>query len=288
MRFLHCSDVHITQDYFSVPPWRLGWRRSLALFELSVGGRARKYAQARATLRQIAQDMGPLKVDHLIVSGDLTQYSTEWEFKGARESLGDVAADKRRCTVIPGNHDRYTPGAVRDGRFERYFGHLLESDLPGYAREGPFPFVRLLGEDVAIVGLSSARVPFVPGMSFGYVGRAQLEGLQELIRDPKLAHRAVLVLVHHAPRTDKNRPDKPLHGLRDGEALLRALPGPRFAVLHGHIHRRYYHPATDTLPHAFGAGSSTEKDHEGYWIIDVRDGKVVGGEAHRPGVLQAA
>ncbi len=287
MRFLHCSDVHITQDYFTVPPWRLGWRRSLALFELSVGGRAKKYAQARQTLKQITSDMAPLKVDHLIVSGDVTQYSTEWEFKGAREALGEVAADPQRCTVIPGNHDRYTPGAVRDGRFERYFGHLLVSDLPQYAREGPFPFVRLLGDEVAVVGLSSARVPLVPGFSFGYVGKAQLEGLRALLQDKKLAHRAVLVLVHHAPRTHKNKPDKLLHGLMDGEALLRALPGPRYAVLHGHIHKRYYHPATATLPHAFGAGSSTERDHEGYWVIDVRDGQVVGGEAYRPGVAAA-
>src|SRR5262245_36932259 len=108
MRFLHCSDVHITQDYFSVPPWRLGWRRSLALFERSVGGRAKRYAQARQTLTQIASDMGPLQADHLIVSGDVTQYSTEWEFKGARDALGAVVADRQRCTVIPGNHDRYT------------------------------------------------------------------------------------------------------------------------------------------------------------------------------------
>ncbi|MGQ0504982.1 MAG: metallophosphoesterase family protein [Myxococcaceae bacterium] len=284
MRLLHCSDVHITQDYFSVPPWQLGWRRGLALLELSIGGRARKYAQAKQTLRQIANDVPTRGADHLIVTGDLTQYATEWEFQGAREALGEVAADKQRCTVIPGNHDRYTPGAVKHARLERYFGHLLESDLPQYRREGEYPFVRLLGEDVAVVGLSSARVPAVPGVSFGRVGEAQLEGLRALIDDPQVKPRAVLVLVHHAPRTASNRRDSKLHGLIDGEALLSLLPGPRFAVLHGHIHRRYHHPATSTSPHTFGAGSSTEKDHEGYWLIDVRDGKIQGGEVHRPGV----
>ncbi len=287
MRFLHCSDVHITQDYFTVPPWKLGWRRSLALFELSVGGRARKYAAARQTLRQIADDMAPLQADHLIVSGDLTQYSTDWEFKGAREALGEVAADRQRCTVIPGNHDRYTPGALREGRFERYFGHLTHSDLPGYAREGAYPFVRLLGGDVAVVGLCSARVPLVPGMSFGVIGEAQLSGLAALLQDPKLTGRAVLVLVHHAPRTHRDRPDKPMHGLRDADALMHLLPGPRFAVLHGHIHKRYHHRATATRPHLFGAGSSTERSHEGYWLIDVRGGQVVGGEVYRPGARAA-
>ena len=57
----------------------------------------------------------------------------------------------------------------------------------------------------------------------------------------------------------------------------------RFAVLHGHIHRRYYHPPSSSQPHTFGAGSSTARGHEGYWIIEVKDGHVFGGTQHSPG-----
>ncbi len=285
MRFLHCSDVHITQDYFRAPLYKLGWRRWIALLELSVGGRAKRYAHARPTLTQITQDMEVLGVDHLLVTGDVTQYSTEWEFRGAREALGALGSDKRRCSVIPGNHDRYTPGALRAARFEKYFGHLLESDLPEFAREGPFPFVRLVGEQAAVVGLCSARVPKLPGIANGYLGERQLTAMKAIVDDPRLAHRALLIMVHHAPRTHLNKTDRRLHGLLDGEELLRLVPGPRFAVLHGHIHKRYHHPATATLPHAFGAGSSTEKGDEGYWIIEVEDGKVIRGEAYRPGAV---
>jgi hypothetical protein len=52
------------------------------------------------------------------------------------------------------------------------------------------------------------------------------------------------------------------------------LPGPRFAVLHGHIHRRYHHPATAKRPHIFGAGSSTQHGREGCWLIDVAAGQI--------------
>jgi 3',5'-cyclic AMP phosphodiesterase CpdA len=287
MRFLHCSDVHVTQDYFHSPIRKLGWRRWIALFELKFGGRARHYAQAGQTLRAIASDVSRHRADHLIVSGDLTAYATEAEFQGARAALSPLADDKRRCTVIPGNHDTYTPGSTADRRFERYFGHLLDSDLPEYCREGPFPFVRLLGDvaqgdGAAVVGLLSARVPLIPGFSFGRIGEAQLEGLKALISDPRLDGRAVLVVVHHAPLARSGRKDKPLHGLVDGEQLYQVVRGERFAVLHGHIHQRYHHAANEQRPHQFGAGSSTCEGREGYWLIDVKDGKIADWKMEAP------
>jgi 3',5'-cyclic AMP phosphodiesterase CpdA len=274
MRFLHFSDVHVTQDYFNMPLRRLGWRRALALFELSFGGRAKRYANSASTISRIVADRERHEVDHLILSGDLTAYATEWEFDRAREALGELAHDRTRITIIPGNHDVYTPGAYNTRRFERYFGHLLQSDLPEYTRDGPFPFVRLLGDEVAIVGLMSARVPPMPGFSFGVIGKKQLGGLRDVLADPRLNNRVVLVVVHHAPLAPSGRKDRFLHGLMDADVLMRLCQGPRFAVLHGHIHKRYHHAATDKRPHTFGAGSSTEGGHEGYWIIDVVDGAV--------------
>lgn len=284
MRFIHCSDVHITADYFAQSFFRMGWRRWVALAELTVGGRARAYRRAPETLAAIARAARQHAADHFILSGDLTAYALDSEFQGARDALGELAEDKRRCTIIPGNHDVYTPGSHRSRRFERYFGHLLESDLPEHCREDAFPFVRLVGEEAAVVGLRSARVPLVPGISHGTIGPAQLEGLEAVVKDPRLASRALLVVVHHAPLTHHGRADNWVHGLLDAEALCRLLPGPRHAVLHGHIHHRYHHPATAERPHIFGAGSSTMAGREGYWVIDVAAGQVVGGEKHVPQV----
>lgn len=277
MRFLHCSDVHVTQNYFAAPFFQLGWRRWIALLELKFGGRAAAYARSKEQLARIAADARDRQVDHLIVSGDLTAYAMEAEFISAREALGTWAEDPRRCTVIPGNHDVYTPGAFRQRLFQRSFGQLTESDLPEHAGPDGFPFVRLLSDEAAVVGLNSARVPEFPGISFGRLGGDQLGRLERLLADPRMAERAVLIVVHHAPLNARGNADKPLHGLWDAKKLLRLCPGPRFAVLHGHIHRRYHHPATSTRPHIFGAGSSTQHGREGYWILDVEKGRVLGG-----------
>lgn len=274
MRLLHCSDIHLTQDYASVPILRLGWRFWMAWYELAWKKRAVDYRQAAALLARIRAEAAEQGVDHLIVSGDLTASATAEEFALAREALADWAEEPRRCTVIPGNHDCHHPAALRERRFERHFEHLLVSDLPEHRRMGAYPFVRLLGDEVAVIGLHSSRLPEIPGISYGKLGRAQLEGLAAAIADPRLDGRAVLVVVHHAPRTREDRKDKRSHRLVDSEELLALLPGPRFAVLHGHIHHRFHHPATATRPHLIDAGSSTQRGREGYWLIDVSGGEI--------------
>ncbi|MEO7456445.1 MAG: metallophosphoesterase [Gemmatimonadaceae bacterium] len=281
MRFLHCSDLHITQDYLHAPKLRLGWRRWLAMFELTFGGRASGYRDARKTLRAIAADLDRHGAEHLLISGDLTAYSTDTEFRDALTALGSVATSRDTCSVIPGNHDRFTSHAVRDRRFEKYFGHLMETDLPEYRLASGFPFVHLKGEEAAVVGLSSAQLRF-PGFAQGTVGREQRDALAKIIADPRMAERAVIVMVHHAPLRRSGRPDSAFHGLTDGVELLDLLPGPRFALVHGHLHDRFHHPATASRPHVFCAGSSSLRSREGYWVIDVADGVVTGGAIHAP------
>jgi 3',5'-cyclic AMP phosphodiesterase CpdA len=282
MRVLHLSDVHVTERYSALPWRKLGWRRWLALLELGPGGRAQAYAEAGCVLGAIAEDAERLGAAHVVVSGDLTAYALDAEFAAARKALGSLADDPARCTVVPGNHDTFTPGSLRSARFERHFGQLLASDLEGTAGEGPYPFVRLLGEEAAVVGLLSARVPRFPGLAHGWLGRPQLEALRRVVADPRLERRAILVAVHHAPRTPRGRPDRRSHGLLDANALLDALRGPRFAILHGHIHRPHHQPSDGVLPHLFGAGSSTERGREGYWCIELADGIVRGAEWRRP------
>ncbi len=282
MRFLHCSDIHITQDYASASWLKLGWRRWMAMFELTVGGRATAYRDAARTLTQIVRDVDRHGADQLLISGDITAYATDAEFRVARDALGAIADDRTRCAIIPGNHDVFTSNAARGHRFEQYFGHMLTSDMPEYQREDVFPFVHLKGDEAAVVGLMSARMRPLPGLAYGTIGPAQLAGLRDLLDDPRMRHRATLVMVHHGPLDARGQPDSRTHGLVDADALLRLLPGPRFAVLHGHLHERFHHAATTSRPHMFCAGSSTQRGQEGYWVIEVADGLIRGGAAHMP------
>lgn len=283
VRLVHFSDVHVQVDYRAERWWPLGWRRWAALVEMILLRREARYVDAESTLAQLASEAVRHQADHVILSGDLTAMALDEEFRRARAALEPVARTHREFSVIPGNHDVYARDAWNEGRFARHFGEFLHSDLPEYRREGPYPYVHLVGEEVAVVGLSSARVPLMPGAAVGWIGRSQLEGLQQLVRDPRLRQRFVFVAVHHAPLNAKGSPDTPTHGLTDARTLMDIARGPRFAVLHGHIHKRYHHPARVDRPHLFGAGSSTSKGHEGYWLFEVEGGELKGAHMLRLG-----
>ena len=279
IRVAHFSDVHVQVDYRR-EPWRpLGWRRWAALVEMFALRRQARYVHAEATLQRLSSEAIRHRADHVVLSGDLTAMALDEEFSRARAALSAVATDPTRFSVIPGNHDVYAPDAVRAQRFARHFGAFLHSDLPAFRREGPYPFVHLVGSEVAVVGLCSARVPLFPGAAVGWIGKPQLQGLAALLQAPELQGRFVFVTVHHAPLARSGRPDTPTHGLVDARALMALLPGDGYAVLFGHIHQRYHHPATATRPHLFGAGSSTSLGHEGYWLYEIEGGALKA--AHR-------
>ncbi|MCL2625851.1 MAG: metallophosphoesterase [Cystobacterineae bacterium] len=278
MRILHCSDFHVLTHYAATPWRQLGWRRLPALAELYVHKRGEHFAYAKPNVSRLTAEATRLQVDHMVVSGDLTGYAMEEEFAEAAHLLGGWGLCASRLTVVPGNHDCYARDSY--ALFAKHFSALLHSDMPEYAREGPFPLVRLLGEEAAIVALKSSRLPFMPGASFGYLGKAQWEGLEGLLEDARLKRRWVGILLHHAPLNSKGSPDKPHHAFYGAKRLLRRLASPQYALLHGHIHRRYMHPATARRPALFCAGSSTWRGREGYWLLETEGGRLKSFEEH--------
>lgn len=175
-------------------------------------------------------------------------------------------------TLVPGNHDVYTPGAARAQLFEKTFASELRSDTPDLCREGPYPIVRLLGSEAAIVALSSARVPLCPGVATGWVGEAQRAALAVILADPRLSKRAILVAVHHGPYRRNGKRDRITHGLYDGPKVMSILAkGGALGLCHGHIHHRYQvkGPLQTTV---FCAGSSTQRGREGYWLYELAEG----------------
>ncbi|MFN2547072.1 MAG: metallophosphoesterase [Myxococcales bacterium] len=79
-----------------------------------------------------------------------------------------------------------------------------------------------------------------------------------------------IVLVHHAPV-----PDWPWHELRGRKALLEKTRDAA-AVLCGHKHERF------RRGNVFCAGSSTQRGHEGYWLLELDQGRIVSAEQRRP------
>ncbi len=261
MRIAHFSDLHLL-SLEGVPPWRFLNKRLTGWVNLRLKrGHVHKASYVRAIAREIARS----KIDHVVVTGDLTNLALEPEFELARSVLQDeLGIDPARVTVVPGNHDLYTRGAMTSRRFERFFAEWLESDLPeltanvGGAR---FPSVKLRGS-VAIVALSSA-VPRAPLVAAGELGRAQMDALARVLAHPEVAKRTLVVALHHPPMHAWSRIKAHLEGLRDAPELLSLLmPVSRGLILHGHLHRRIQRVLTTQRGtiHQVGATSASLHD----------------------------
>jgi 3',5'-cyclic AMP phosphodiesterase CpdA len=261
MRIAHFSDLHLL-SLDGVPLHRFLNKRLTGWANLRL---KRGHIHRSSYVRAIAREIARQKVDHVVVTGDLTNLALEPEFELARTVLrDDLGIEPARVTVVPGNHDLYTRGALADRRFEHYFADWLTSDLPeltvtaGGAR---FPVVKLRG-GVAVIALSSA-VPRAPLVAAGELGRLQLEALARALAHPEVAKRTVVLALHHPPVHGWSRLKAHLEGLRDAPALLSLLmPLSQGLVLHGHLHRRIQRVVTTDHGRLYQVGATSASLHD--------------------------
>src|SRR3954447_3388526 len=128
-------------------------KRAIGALNLIVN-RGRKHKAA--LLESLREDLRAQAVDHLAVTGDLSNVALEGEWRAALRWLQDYGAPADRISVVPGNHDAYVPAVVEGRAFERLFGAFQTGDGGAGGADGAaYPFVRVRG-NVAIVGVSSA------------------------------------------------------------------------------------------------------------------------------------
>ena len=233
-RLAHFSDIH-----FTIPPLtaqgRLLGKRLAGTFNYYIGGRRRDFHKVEDRIIRLLHDIDNQGVDHALCTGDLTQMSWPSEFEALARLFGDRCNQPNKYTVIPGNHDRYTPEAVEDDLFGRWFGSLS-------APEGKYPYVKFLAEgQVALVLLDVSRAA---GMldSSGLCGEEQLRQLRYLLSSEELASKYTILALHYGLLRADGRPDSPRHGIRDYRLLLDLLQEQSLQldlVLHGHIHRPF-------------------------------------------------
>jgi 3',5'-cyclic AMP phosphodiesterase CpdA len=181
MKIAHLSDIHIWQ-YPRDPRLLLG-KRLWGVAQLAAG-RARRFRLER--IDSVVERVRSLRPDHVLITGDLTTTSLPAEFAEARARLAPLLADPRCATVLPGNHDRYTPRSVRDRLFEGSFGDYLPA--PG------FPWLRPLDGETAILGLDPSRAH---PTSRGWLPPGQLEAARSLIGGRPRARRRLIVACHY-------------------------------------------------------------------------------------------
>jgi 3',5'-cyclic AMP phosphodiesterase CpdA len=221
----HLTDPHLGP----LPEIR---RRDLAskrLFGYVNWQRNRSRAFDGQVVAALVEDIRAHQPDHVVVTGDLVNLALREEFVAAYDWLKRLGPPDR-VTVIPGNHDAYVPGAVRQ-LVEIWRDFMIgDEDDDQFAR---FPFVRRRGP-VAIVGISSA-VATAPLMATGRIGADQATALGEQLAALAKEGRFRVVLIHHSPIAGAAVWTKRLIGA----GLFRAEIARHGAelVLHGHNHR---------------------------------------------------
>jgi 3',5'-cyclic AMP phosphodiesterase CpdA len=279
MRIAHFSDLHVL-DLAGVSAARL-WtnKRATGMVNLKLH---RGHKHKPRAVEAIVDDIRGQGVDHVVITGDLSNLALETEFSAVRAMIDRLGMPADRVSVVPGNHDVYTRGSARARRFQRAFEEYMRGDpalaAAGRGRTGPFPFVRVRGP-AAFIGLSSA-VPRPPGISAGHVGPEQtaaLEGL--LLREPALAGLVPVVLMHHPVINPRGGWRTFSRGLAEADPL-RALLGRRegdVLFLHGHLHerghRRWLGAGGGTVHHLGATSASLLHAHPdraaGYNLYDI-------------------
>lgn len=286
MRIAHLSDLHLL-DLEGAVPSRLFNKRLTGYANLRL---RRGHRHKPEPVRAAARAMRDLGVDHVVITGDVSNLALEREFDRVRDLLVDeLGMTPDRVSIVPGNHDVYTSGSVRARRFSTWFARYMKCDLPEISRDAGYPFVHLRGP-VAIVGLSTAvsRPPFVAS---GQLGREQLARLAEIVEHPEVRKRTLVVLQHHPIHNPVSWAKTLLEGLLDAKEEARVLSRVAHGlVLHGHLHRRMNRPlATDNgVIHAVGATSASmlhDDEHRmaGFNLYEIDDaaGGVTAVEARR-------
>jgi len=233
VKLAHLSDPHLL-DLHGVPWFTLVRdKRATGFANLVVKRRrAHQTSIAQALARSIRRD----NVDHVVITGDLTNLALEPELNRVASWLrDDLAMPAHRVSVIPGNHDRYTDQAVSSGALERIFAAYMRDDQATDGMPPAFPFVQCRGP-LAIIGLDTA-VPRPPFIAAGQVGRVQLASLRVVFEDEDVQRRTPVLLLHHPPKWTRSWLRESMDGLRDAAALQAMLPCKPGLLLHGHRHR---------------------------------------------------
>jgi 3',5'-cyclic AMP phosphodiesterase CpdA len=188
-------------------------------------------------LKRILAALEEERVDHLVVTGDVTVSGETSEFERAAELLAPWA-EAGKLTVVPGNHDVWSWDAAAGWRFLRGLG----PDGRGMKKpHAAFPHAVELAGEVTLIALDSARYGEDPRATAGALGSEQLAAARELIRAAVQEGRAVVLALHHHLMVPSERVPSDAKLVRmplaDAPAVVRLVAElPVAAVLHGHRH----------------------------------------------------
>jgi len=215
LSFAHVSDLHLPFEP------RLTFGQHFSKRQLSVWSwRRRRSVQRPEILQALRDDVLARRPDHVVVTGDITNFSLPGEFEQAARWLAALAP-AGSLSAVPGNHDALVsvPHAEGLGRLDTYMNAGQD-----------WPYVRRCGE-IAFIGLKTA-VPTAPLLASGCLGSPQLARLERCLAEETAAGRTRVVLLHHPLVDGAVSARKALADRRRLRAVLRRAGAE--LILHGH------------------------------------------------------
>lgn len=179
-------------------------------------------------LKILINDLKNERLDHVVITGDLVHLSLPAEFIGVKRFLRRIDGTDK-ITLVPGNHDFYVP----DGKkyYEKKWKAYITTHDIIHKKGVHFPFVRFFN-NIALVGVNSA-VPTPPFFAYGFLGRAQLEDLKDLLTKIPDKYFTIL-LIHHPPVKGLDTWNNCLVDMKGIIDIIKS--GKIKLILHGHTH----------------------------------------------------
>lgn len=269
MRILHFSDPHFDLSLRTLPIKKLLGKRAIGALNL-LAGRGRAFDRAEEKIAALNVFIKQNNIDLLLCTGDFTALGLASELQSAAELITPLIGVTHGFITVPGNHDIYAKDVISKNHFINNFGSAMQTDMPEYCTDGIWPFVRLIGEGIAVIAVNSAKPNPVPWRSDGHIPETQLEALNRVLDDERLSGRFLFVMTHHASRLQNGKPDTRLHGLQNANDFLSICKKiSTGALLCGHVHRCYRAPLDGLKVDLYCAGSATINSHEGFWLFDI-------------------
>jgi len=252
--FAHLSDLHLPMP--ALAGWRpLANKRILGYLSYQL---RRKSVHRESVLAALADDLRRQALDHIVITGDLTNIALPEEFSAAARWL-DALGSPQTVTVVPGNHDALVAVPWQHS-LGRWAALMSDPATPLHDPSG-FPFVRRHGP-IALIGVSSA-CPTPPFYASGRVGGDQLARLARLLEQLRTPSTFRVVLIHHPPIGGMMTHRK---GLIDQAAFRDVIEkAGAELILHGHHHlfsQDVLATPNGTAP-VIGAPSASSRRHPG-------------------------
>lgn len=271
MRILHFGDIHVWRLRLARDFWYL--KRLLGTVNLTIRRRMRFPAHYPAI---VAAEVLRSDVDAVIFSGDMSTMSLVPEFEEAARLFAPIHekwGDRFFC--IPGNHDRYSPGSIRSGFYERYFPY-------GAFGEGKLVRRQLIDEGLVIVGFDCSHPCRI--RSNGTMSDRLEAELRTALEHERSEGNRVLLTGHYPLAYPSDVHASWEHKLLKAERLERLVAEfEPIAYFHGHKHQRWLERVKKTLCVNCGAAGMTSSEvskQAGFMTVDLNGKNLTNAEAH--------